>query len=96
MILSAICALTFTPAMCALLLRPSRDRPAAPRPARWFFARFNRAFERSRDGYLESVSRLVRHALLVVVTFVALVVATWGLISTRATGLVPPEDQGYS
>jgi HAE1 family hydrophobic/amphiphilic exporter-1/multidrug efflux pump len=41
------------------------------------------------------VSRLVRHTLLVVVTFVALVAATWGLISTRATGLVPPEDQGF-
>src|SRR5580693_5298786 len=36
-----------------------------------------------------------RHTVLVVLTFGVLLVAVWGLISTRPTGLVPPEDQGY-
>jgi hydrophobe/amphiphile efflux-1 (HAE1) family protein len=94
-ILSEICALTFTPAMCALLLRPSHTARPRRGPLGWFFARFNRTFERSRDGYLRSVSTLARHTLLVALTFVALVAAAWGLITTRPTGLVPPEDQGY-
>jgi HAE1 family hydrophobic/amphiphilic exporter-1/multidrug efflux pump len=94
-ILSAICALTFTPAMCALLLLPADNARPRRGPLGWFFARFNRVFERSRDGYLERVSSLARHTLLVVLTFVALIAATWGLISTRPTGLVPPEDQGF-
>src|SRR4051812_4659198 len=94
-ILSAILALTFTPALCALLLRPV-DRAHSHRGAlRWFFDRFNRLFERSRNGYLHGVSKLIRHTALVTITFVALLIAVWALIQTRPTGLVPPEDQGY-
>jgi hydrophobe/amphiphile efflux-1 (HAE1) family protein len=102
-ILSAICALTFTPAMCALLLRPvesgtERRGPGGERrgPLGRFFARFNRGFERTRNGYLGAVSVMVRHSVLVVLTFAALLLAVWGLIGTRPTGLVPPEDQGFA
>jgi HAE1 family hydrophobic/amphiphilic exporter-1/multidrug efflux pump len=38
---------------------------------------------------------MVRHTVLVMLTFAVLVVAVWGLITTRPTGLVPPEDQGF-
>jgi hydrophobe/amphiphile efflux-1 (HAE1) family protein len=95
-ILSAICALTFTPAMCALLLRrvePDHERGG---PLSRFFARFNRGFERTRNGYIGSVSFMLRHVVLVALTFGALLVAVWGLITTRPTGLVPPEDQGFA
>jgi len=94
-ILSAICALTFTPAMCALLLK--RVESAEPRHGAlgWFFTRFNALFERSRDGYTRTVSIMERHALLVMIAFGALLVAAWLLIAHRPTGLVPPEDQGY-
>src|SRR4029077_17096944 len=61
----------------------------------WFFAKFNHGFERSRDAYISSVSAMARHTLLVMLTFGMLLIAVWGLISTRPTGLVPPEDQGY-
>jgi hydrophobe/amphiphile efflux-1 (HAE1) family protein len=94
-ILSAICALTFTPAMCALLLRRVEDSRPRRGPLNWFFARFNRGFERARNAYVSSVSAMARHTLLVMLTFGALLIAVWGLISTRPTGLVPPEDQGY-
>ncbi|MEO8006055.1 MAG: multidrug efflux RND transporter permease subunit [Betaproteobacteria bacterium] len=94
-ILSAICALTFTPAMCALLLRPVDRSQARRGPLNWFFTRFNRGFERSRGGYLKSVSMMARHTVLVTLTFAALLVVVWQLVTTRPTGLVPPEDQGY-
>jgi hydrophobe/amphiphile efflux-1 (HAE1) family protein len=94
-ILSAICALTFTPAMCALLLRRVEEAKEHHGPLARFFARFNRAFDRSRDGYVASVSLMARHTLLVILTFGVLLVAVWALISTRPTGLVPPEDQGF-
>jgi HAE1 family hydrophobic/amphiphilic exporter-1/multidrug efflux pump len=94
-VLSAICALTFTPAMCALLLRPADLARSRRGPLAWFFRKFNRAFESSREGYLNSVSVLTRHTVLVALTFGALLIAVWGLITTRPTGLVPPEDQGY-
>jgi hydrophobe/amphiphile efflux-1 (HAE1) family protein len=94
-ILSAILALTFTPAMCALLLRPVNREHAHRGALGWFFTRFNRLFERSRNGYLSGVSVLIRRTALVAVTFVVLLAAVWALIATRPTGLVPPEDQGY-
>ncbi|HZF26521.1 MAG TPA: multidrug efflux RND transporter permease subunit [Steroidobacteraceae bacterium] len=95
-ILSAICALTFTPAMCALLLRrvePGHERHG---PLARFFTRFNRGFERARNGYLAAVSVMLRHIVLVLLTFGLLLLAIWGLIGTRPTGLVPPEDQGFA
>ena len=94
-ILSAICALTFTPAMCALLLVPVEEAHPRHGPLGWFFAKFNGLFERSRNGYVRSVAVMERHAVIVMLTFGALLIAVWGLISTRPTGLVPPEDQGY-
>ena len=94
-ILSAICALTFTPAMCALLLLPVEEAHPRHGPLGWFFARFNALFERSRNGYVRSVALMQRYAVIVMLTFVVLLAAAWGLISTRPTGLVPPEDQGY-
>jgi HAE1 family hydrophobic/amphiphilic exporter-1/multidrug efflux pump len=94
-ILSAICALTFTPAMCALLLRRVEPGRETHGPLAGFFAAFNRAFDRTRKGYVASVSTIARHTLLVMLTFGLLLVAVWYLISTRPTGLVPPEDQGF-
>ena len=94
-LLSAICALTFTPAICALLLRRVDAAKEHQEPLQWFFARFNRGFDRTRNGYVTSVSVMVRHTVLVMLTFAVLVVAVWGLITTRPTGLVPPEDQGF-
>jgi HAE1 family hydrophobic/amphiphilic exporter-1/multidrug efflux pump len=94
-ILSAICALTFTPAMCALLLVPVEEAHPRRGPLGWFFAKFNRFFERSRGGYIGTVSVMVRHAVIVMLTFAAVLVAVWWLIENRPTGLVPPEDQGY-
>jgi HAE1 family hydrophobic/amphiphilic exporter-1/multidrug efflux pump len=94
-ILSAVCALTFTPAMCALLLRPVEEAQDHHGPLGRFFAQFNRVFEFTRNRYLASVSAMARHTILVVLTFGVLLVAVWGLISTRPTGLVPPEDQGF-
>jgi HAE1 family hydrophobic/amphiphilic exporter-1/multidrug efflux pump len=94
-LLSAICALTFTPAMCALLLRRIEEAQPHHGPLGRFFAAFNRAFERTRDGYVTSVSAMARHTVLVIATFGVLLVAVWWLISNRPTGLVPPEDQGF-
>src|SRR6185295_19857028 len=82
-ILSAICALTFTPAMCALLLVPVEEAHPRHGPLGWFFAKFNRFFERSRNGYVGTVAVMVRHAVIVMLTFAAVLVAAWWLIENR-------------
>lgn len=93
-ILSAVVALTLTPALCALLLHPAAHSEH-PGPLARFFERFNHLFESFRNRYTDSVVKLARHAALVALTFVVLLVALYGLIKTRPTGLVPDEDQGY-
>ncbi len=91
-LLSAFNALTLSPALSALLLRP---RKAARGPLGWFFERFNRVFKRTTDRYV-SVSRIairkgaVSMALLVVFAVLA------GLFGSRlSSGFLPEEDQGY-
>src|SRR3954467_3677201 len=91
-IFSAFNALTLSPALAALLLRP---RKPARGPLGWFFERFNRVFGRARDRYV-SASRLairkgaVSMALLVVFALLA------GLFGSRlSSGFLPEEDQGY-
>ncbi len=85
-VLSAVCALTFTPAMCALLLKPVDEARPRQGPLSWFFTRFNGLFERSRNGYIRSVSLMERHAILVMLTFGVLLLAVWGLISHSPDG----------
>jgi HAE1 family hydrophobic/amphiphilic exporter-1/multidrug efflux pump len=93
-ILSAIVALTLTPALCALLLRPARhEKPHGP--VGIFFDWFNRVFHASVNRYLGSVHYLIGRAALVAITFFVLLGGLYLLISTRPTGLVPDEDQGY-
>ena len=94
-ILSAVVALTLTPALCALLLRPADHEKPHGILGR-FFDRFNHAFATFSDGYSERVVKLERHAMLVMLTFVVLLAAIYGLIRNRPTGLVPSEDQGYA
>src|SRR6476619_6139716 len=74
-VFAAIKAQTFTPAMCALLLIPVESAHPRHGPLGWFFAKFNRLFERSRDGYVKTVSLMERHAIIVMLTFCALLVA---------------------
>ncbi len=92
-LISAFNALTLSPALSALLLRP---RPAT----RGVFGRlgggFNRWFGRTTDGYV-SVNRLLVRKLILPLTLLAGVVAASVLIGRKIpAGFVPDEDQGYA
>jgi HAE1 family hydrophobic/amphiphilic exporter-1/multidrug efflux pump len=94
-LLSALVALTLTPALCALLLRPAEHiRPRGL--LGHFFERFNRAFTAFTRRYTKTVVTLVRRAVMVALSFLVLLVALYFLIQNRPTGLVPEEDQGYA
>ena len=88
MFFSAINALTLSPALCALILKPGHGSPNV------FFRRFNNAFTRTTDFYTKIVSIGVRRLALVMIIFVGLVVLT-GLTYQRVpTGFLPLEDDG--
>jgi len=92
MILSAFNALTLSPALSAMLLRP---KGPARGPLGTFFSWFNRWFGRATTGYVGYCRHLIRKAgrsMILLVVFVILA----GLLGTRLpTGFLPMEDQGY-
>ncbi|WP_024577624.1 MULTISPECIES: efflux RND transporter permease subunit [unclassified Afipia] len=86
--ISGIVALTLSPALCALILKPGHHEPAAP--FRWF----NRLFDRITEGYTSGVRFLLRRAVLGL-GLCALLIAVTGFLFVRIPGaLVPDEDQG--
>jgi HAE1 family hydrophobic/amphiphilic exporter-1/multidrug efflux pump len=76
------------------LLHPAADYTHGRLLGR-FFDGFNRLFAAFTRRYTASVATLIRRAALVMVTFAALLGVLYLMLSTRPTGLVPDEDQGY-
>lgn len=87
--LSSLVALTLTPALCAMLLRP---RVAAPGP---LFRAFNLLLDKTRDGYGRLIARLNRRPWLALVATVGAAVVVALSFMTMPKGFLPPEDQGY-
>ena len=87
MVLSAVMALTLTPALCAVMLRHGG-------PKRGIMGRISRGIDWTRDRYASGVRRLVRLSLLSVLLVVACFGGIWALGSATPTGFLPEEDQG--
>src|SRR6266403_56198 len=92
-LLSAFNALTLSPALAALLLKPRT-------PSRgWlqrFFDWFNRLFERATDGYVRWSAVLVKKTIVVVVMLAVFCVAGFFFASRIPSSFLPDEDQGYA
>jgi hydrophobe/amphiphile efflux-1 (HAE1) family protein len=98
--ISTFVSLTLTPAMCALLLKPS-DAPKT-RLARlfdlvfgWMFRGFNRGFDATSNAYAWIVAGLVRVSVVSLVVYGGLLAATWYSFGMVPTGFIPEQDQGY-
>ena len=88
-VIPAINALTLSPALCALLLRP-------PRPARFVgFRWFNRGFDFARDNYSIAVRFLARWLILAVLGVAVTFAAAYLVMSSTPSAFLPSEDQGY-
>jgi hydrophobic/amphiphilic exporter-1 (mainly G- bacteria), HAE1 family len=90
--LSAFNALTLSPALSALLLRPKKQTRG---PLGKFFGYFNRYFERSTDSFVRLSGDLIRKAAVVMVLLVVAAVAAWIFGAHLPTSFLPDEDQGY-
>jgi HAE1 family hydrophobic/amphiphilic exporter-1 len=93
--LSAFNALSLSPAMAALLLRPKKEGKA--RGPLWrFYDWFNRYFEKTRHLYLGVSLWFIRKAVWVLVALLLVGVAAILLAKHLPTAFVPEEDQGYA
>ena len=94
MALSAFVALTLTPALCAMMLKPKKGSNSEGVLDR-FFAWFNRVFDRTRKGYVGIVSRFIRKSRTAVVFLLIVCGLTAIIYRNLPSTFVPDEDQGY-
>jgi hydrophobe/amphiphile efflux-1 (HAE1) family protein len=88
MLLSAINALTLSPALCGVLLRPHHG------PRRGIMGLVMRSIDRVRDGYGAVVARIVRLSVIGLVLVAVAGVGIIGLSRMTPTGFLPEDDQG--
>lgn len=94
MALSAVVALTLTPALCAMLLKPHKDAEHKGFIAR-FFDRFNDWFERSTEKYIKGVDFGIKRAKTSLLSLLIVCILAGAIMKVLPTGFVPDEDQGY-
>lgn len=87
--ISSFVALTLTPALAALLLKPSTGAPKG------LFRWFNHGLDRLTGGYAGGVSLTMKRVGVAFVALGAMLYATFTLFNTVPGSFLPPEDQGY-
>jgi HAE1 family hydrophobic/amphiphilic exporter-1 len=92
-LISAFVALSLTPALCTLLLKPSRVGVKA-KGLNKFFLRFNEWFERTTNSYTNSVKTWIRLAKYALILLAILYLGTAILFKSKPTGFIPTEDEG--
>ncbi len=91
-IFSAFNALSLSPALSALLLRPRKESRG---PLGAFFRWFNRVFGRATDGYVSTCGMLIRRAGMSMVLLLGVAVLAGWFGSRLPNSFLPDEDQGY-
>jgi hydrophobe/amphiphile efflux-1 (HAE1) family protein len=87
-VISGFTALTLTPALCAILMKPGEHESR-------LFAPFNRGFAWITRRFLAMVHFALRHRITSAIAFAAIFALTLGLFLRVPGSFVPPEDQGY-
>ncbi len=88
-VLSGVVALTLSPALAALLLKPHRGEKWA------FFRWFDAGFARVTEGYARSVQVVIKRFAVALLLFAGMIVLSFVLIKRIPGSFLPPEDQGY-
>jgi hydrophobe/amphiphile efflux-1 (HAE1) family protein len=89
MLISALNALTLSPALCGVFLK---HQPEGPK--RGILGRVTRSIDRARQGYTNIVRRLIRFSAFAVVIIAVFAVGIVGMSAITPTGFLPSEDQG--
>ena len=93
-VISAFVALSLTPALCTIMLRPTKDATAKQNILDKFFHAFNRWFGKVTFSYGKGVAKWIRGTKYVVVMMLVLFVGLGLLFAKKPTGFIPTEDEG--
>jgi HAE1 family hydrophobic/amphiphilic exporter-1 len=89
-VFSTINALTLSPALCGVLLRPSKGMAK-----KGFFGLFNRSLDSTKSGYVKVVRQALRKAFIGLMLFLGMAVLAFMGFTDLPGGFVPQEDEGY-
>ncbi|HEX3987667.1 MAG TPA: multidrug efflux RND transporter permease subunit [Acidobacteriaceae bacterium] len=92
-LISAFNALTLSPALATMLLKPRGQ--ARRSPLQFFFNRFNAFFRRTTDAYVSASGRLIHKSLFTMLALAAIAVVAVFMGGHLPSGFLPQEDQGY-
>lgn len=93
-LLSAVNALTLSPALCAILLKPKEEGHKSNKFMSRFYTGFNTGFSVLTEKYGKSVGFLSKKKWLVIILLVLFSGGLYGLMNSTPTGFVPDEDMG--
>ena len=88
-VFSGIVALTLSPALAAILLKPQHGEKNR------FFKAFDAGFEKITNGYIKGVSKVIASPKIPIATFLAICLGAGLLFKVLPSAFVPQEDQGY-
>lgn len=87
--ISGFVALTLSPALCALVLKPNHGSPKR------FWEIFNRSFDWAQARYVGTVGVVIKRSVIAFAIFLMLILVIFGLFKTIPGSFLPEEDQGY-
>ena len=96
-VISAVNALTLSPALCALFLKPHDEKEKGKGKKNWlqrFYSAFNSGFQATIYRYGQSLKFLYKHKWITPVILIAAGVGIWWAAANTSTGFVPDEDRG--
>src|SRR5215813_8406134 len=92
-LISAFNALSLSPALCSLILKPKKQSKG---PLGKFFAWFNKVFGEATNGYVNVSAKLIRKMILSIAILVGISVVAVMMGKSLPTSFIPEEDQGYA
>src|SRR6202012_5533526 len=92
-LISAFIALSLTPALCSLLLKPQHIDENSKGLNKFFF-KFNSFFGRFSNSYKAGVGTWIKNSVLVIILLVCVMTGDFFLFKSKPTGFIPTEDEG--
>ncbi|WP_447640251.1 MULTISPECIES: efflux RND transporter permease subunit [Chitinophagaceae] len=92
-IISAFIALSLTPALCTLLLKPTDPNKKKGWGSRQF-EKFNRWFDNLTEHYVKGVGKCIQKARFIIIILIVICIATVFLFMHKSSGFIPSEDDG--
>ncbi|MGA1977397.1 MAG: efflux RND transporter permease subunit [Bacteroidales bacterium] len=92
-LISAFIALSLTPALCSLFLKPHHINQSS-KGLNYFFFLFNNWFTRQTEGYTDTVRKAIRNARYIVILLFMVILGAYVMIIKKPTSFIPIEDEG--